>query len=101
MGTVRVAVGELLHAQPELIVSAWNFSVRESVDEGSQIEIEVRQARQNCPKCGPVPRLQEMLSRFCPRCHRAVITEGGGEIQVLEIQFGTEVVALSTDGVRH
>ena len=101
MNTVRVAVGERLHANPELIVSAWNFSVQESVDEGAQIKVEIRQARQSCPKCGPVPRFQETLSRFCPKCSRSVSTEGGQEMQVLEIDFEPEVAALSTDGMRY
>lgn len=98
---VKVAVGELLRANPVLLRAAWGFVVQESVDAGSQIDVQVRSAHYRCTHCGDVPHLDHVLPRFCPVCHRAVQVTGGSELQLLQVDFAAEVLGLATDGVRH
>lgn len=93
---VSVAVGELIAGDPGLLRAAWDFTVRESVDEGAILDVEIRQVRQRCSGCGQVPiRLDSALPRYCSKCHSALRAEGGRELSVLKIKCGMDLIELS------
>lgn len=88
---VKVAVGELLGASPELVRSGWDFVVRDSIDEGVPIEVELKTVHQICPTCAKVPlRIQQVLPRYCSQCNALLRTSGGNELAVLQIKFEAE-----------
>lgn len=98
---VRVEVGEMRGADVELMRSAWEFVVQESVDQAAVLEVEIKPVHIDCPACGPVMRMENSVPRFCHRCHRAVRAEGGKEIGVLNMAFEMEVTETAGEGGRH
>lgn len=102
LSMVKVAVGELLGANPELLRSAWNFVVQESIDEGVPIEVEMRPVHQVCPSCGKTPlRVQQVLPRYCTNCSGALRTSEGNELSLLQISFEAQVAEFAGSGGRH
>ena len=98
---VRVEVGELQGADVERMLSAWHFVVQESVDQDAVLEVAIKPVHIHCPHCGPVMRMEPYVPRFCPKCHRAVHTEGGREMSVVHLSFEMEVAELAGDDGRH
>lgn len=87
---VRIAVGELSGAEPELLKAAWKFVTSESADENSRLEIVTRLARQVCPQCGAVadPHVYAGSCEHC-KCHMRV--ESGDKVELVEIRFQQEM----------
>ena len=83
---VRLAVGELSAAEPELLRFAWSAVVAEGPHAGAELKIEWRRARQYCPQC---KREQERARggwlRICPECGGFLLVEGGRELDVLDV----------------
>jgi hydrogenase nickel incorporation protein HypA/HybF len=85
---VRLAVGELSAAEPELLRFAWEAVTGGGPDAGSVLEIEWRPARQTCEHCGDIPeRTSGTWLRLCPRCGGPLRVEGGRELDVLEFTY--------------
>ena len=85
---VTVAVGELSAVEPALLVSAWEAATAGESEEGSELVIEWRPARQLCAACGEVEeRAEGSWLRLCPRCGLPLAIEGGGELDVLRVEY--------------
>ena len=90
--SVRVALGELSGANPQLLRAAWKFVTSESADENCRLEIEFQAARQACPQCGAVAegdaRAHPVHCEHC-KCHMRI--ERGGEVELIEIRFAQQL----------
>ena len=85
---VRVAVGELSAIEPDLLRFAWEAVVRETPDEGAELEVDWHPARQVCPSCGPVAeRAPGRWLRLCPACGAPLAVSGGTELEVLDLVY--------------
>jgi hydrogenase nickel incorporation protein HypA/HybF len=98
---VRVEVGETTGADVGRMQSAWQFVVQESADQDAVLEVEIRPVHVHCPSCGPVMRMENLVPRFCPKCHRAVHASGGTELGVVNMGFEMEVAEHAGEGGRH
>jgi hydrogenase nickel incorporation protein HypA/HybF len=94
--TVRLAVGELSHVEPEQLRFCYMAITQETAMENSTLEIESIPAVVNCPHCcyrgrpkywedalsaAPIPTLE------CPTCRGAVEPVEGNDCAIKTIQF--------------
>lgn len=92
LGVVRVAVGERSALEPELLVSAWDVLTAGGPDQGARLEIEWRPVHQRCLACGEdKPRAPGSWLRLCPDCQSPLEVDGGDELDLLQVEFETEV----------
>jgi Zn finger protein HypA/HybF involved in hydrogenase expression len=85
---VKVAVGELAAVEPDLLSFAWQAVVGEGPDAGAALEVDWRPARQHCPACRADKRQGEgSWLRVCLDCGAPLETDGGTELDVIEIEL--------------
>lgn len=73
---VRLVVGRLNGALPEVLEFAFSILAPETMFEGARLEIESVPVTLNCPQCGAESAGDE-LAYFCPECGgRAEIVSG-------------------------
>ena len=88
--SVTIAVGELAAVEPDLLDFAWKAIVAGSPDEGANLVVDFRQARQVCPACGEIAdRVPGTWLRLCPVCSRALAVSGGDELDVISVSFSS------------
>jgi hydrogenase nickel incorporation protein HypA/HybF len=85
---VLVAVGELTAIEPDLLRFAWEAVTKDGPDEGSQLEVDWRPARQRCASCGDLEghRPGEWVIA-CPTCNGPLRVIGGLELDLLQVSF--------------
>ncbi len=84
--SLRVAVGELSAIEPDLLQFAWQATTEGTTEEGAQLIVEFRPARQICTRCQTeTARVPGSWERACPRCFAPLIIEGGDELDVLQL----------------
>jgi Zn finger protein HypA/HybF involved in hydrogenase expression len=84
----RVVVGELASLEPELLLAAWRTLAAAGAEPGATLEIEWRPARQTCAACGEVEeRRPGTWLRTCPFCRGPLALEGGGELDLVQLEF--------------
>jgi hydrogenase nickel incorporation protein HypA/HybF len=86
--SVRVAVGELTAVEPDLLVHAWEATTRDGPDDGARLLVDWHPARQFCLSCGEAKgRGVGRWLPCCPDCGMPMRTDGGGELDLLEVTF--------------
>ncbi len=86
--TVTVAVGELAGVDPTLLEHAWPLATAETPEEGAELRIEWRAARQRCPQCGEVQERQPgTWLRLCPHCASPLAIVDGSELDIVGLTF--------------
>lgn len=95
---VKVVVGELQGADVERMRSTWHFVVRRVLTRmrywRSRSSLSTSTAY-----CDPVMRMEPYVPRCCPKCHRALHTEGGA-LGIVHLAFEMEVAELAGEGGR-
>lgn len=87
LARVRLAVGELSAVEPDLLRFAWEAVIAGGPDEGCELEIDWRPARQVCESCGEAAgRAPGAWLRHCPRCGQSLRVEGGQELDVVQFE---------------
>ena len=88
LGSVRVAIGERSGVEPDLLDFAWRAVTEGGRDDGAELSIEWRPARQICALCGTIEERQPgTWLRLCPGCSAPLRVEGGDELDITEIRF--------------
>ena len=101
LSRVRMAVGELAAVEPELLVYAWEAVVVGSPDEGAELAVEWRSARQFCAGCGEAKaRASGSWLRVCPDCGLPLEVSGGDELDVLDLSFESDGEGAGAAGSR-
>jgi|YelNatPaOPRAMG01_1025707.scaffolds.fasta_scaffold00388_33 hydrogenase nickel incorporation protein HypA/HybF len=88
--SIRLAVGLLSGAEPDLLESAFAVLSEGTACEGAQLMIRRPPVRVRCGACGAEVELLE-LSLRCPKCNGFDLElEGGDElfIEEMEVEFG-------------
>lgn len=99
LSRVRMAVGELAAVEPELLVYAWEAVVVGSPDEGAELAVEWRPARQFCAGCGEAKaRASGSWLRVCPDCGLPLEVSGGDELDVLDLSFESDAAETGAAG---
>ncbi len=84
---VRIAIGELSAIEPDLIDFAW-LAVRSDKSDAANATLDIKwcKAKQFCHSCKDFKKRSEgTWLRICPDCGEVLQTEGGDELDVLEI----------------
>jgi hydrogenase nickel incorporation protein HypA/HybF len=85
---VTVVVGDLAAVEPDLLDFAWSAVIDGGPDEGAQLVIDWRRARQHCAFCGDVAeRAAGTWLRLCPGCGEPLAVIGGDELEVRRVEF--------------
>ena len=96
---VTVAVGELSAVEPALLLTAWEAATAGEPEDGAELVIDWRPARQLCANCGEVEeRAEGTWLRLCPRCGLPLSIEGGDELDVLRVELEREEPAGTGEG---
>lgn len=86
--SVRIAVGELASVDPRALEYAWNDVGASAGVIAPELRVEWCPARQVCARCGALAERQPgSWLRLCPACEQPLRVEGGGELDLLEIDF--------------
>jgi len=85
--TVRLAIGQLSHAEPQALRFAFDVVTRGSLAEGARLDIEGDEGVAWCMQCRETVTLAR-LGEPCPRCagYQLQVT-GGAEMQVKDIEI--------------
>lgn len=91
---VRVAIGDRSTVEPELLRSAWEAVISGGPDQGARLDVEWHTSRQFCGRCGEQkPRGPGSWLCLCPDCGSVLQVEGGDELDLLQIEYETEVAS--------
>lgn len=87
----RVAVGELVAVEPDLLVFAWQAVTADGPDREARLEVQWCPARQFCTTCNESKdRTEGSWLRLCPDCGQILQVEGGDDLDLLEVGFTTD-----------
>ena len=85
---VHIAVGELASIDPTLLEYAWNDVAAGARGAAPKLVVDWCPAHQVCARCGEIAGRQPgSWMRLCPECEAPLRVEGGGELDLLEIEF--------------
>lgn len=85
---VTVVVGDLAAVEPDLLDFAWKAVIDGGPDEGAQLVVDWRPAKQRCAFCGDVAeRAAGTWLRLCPGCGEPLAVIGGDELEVRTVEF--------------
>ncbi len=93
--TVRLAIGELTHLEPEQLRFCYTSITEATAIAGSELEIEKIEAAVECPHCSyrGAPKYWEEANAFvavptlqCPNCGKAAHATRGHECEIRSVQ---------------
>lgn len=102
---VRLVVGKMNGALPDILEFAFSILTPETIFEGAALEVEQVDITLSCPKCGAESVVSE-IEYFCPKCGARARVTGGTELYIdyFEGDDGTgegEEKNESCDGAAH
>ncbi|NLH80600.1 MAG: hydrogenase maturation nickel metallochaperone HypA [Phyllobacteriaceae bacterium] len=84
--TVKLAIGELSHVEPEAMAFCFEAVIRGTLAEGARLEIERVPGQGWCLDCAETVAISERFGT-CPKCggHKVQMT-GGDDLRVAELE---------------